>query len=97
VYIERSDDNNTIYGKSFDFSSDTIKQLRSQGYRDAKLQINIERTDEKMKNFVKRLTEEEGEYFDSWLQGIRVLSKHQDSRNKAMDRLEELKNEASML
>jgi hypothetical protein len=31
------------------------------------------------------------------LQGIRVLSKHQDSRNKAMDRLEELKNEASML
>ena len=48
-----------------------------------------------MKDFVKRLTEEEGEYFDSWLQGIRVLSKHQDSRNEAMDRLEELKNETS--
>jgi hypothetical protein len=41
VYIERSDDGNTIFGKSFDFSSSTIQQLKQQGYDDAKLQIDI--------------------------------------------------------
>jgi NTE family protein len=95
VYIERSDDGNTIYGKSFEFSSDTIKQLRRQGYLDAKLQIDIERTEEKVRNLIKRLAKDEGKYFDSWLQGIRLLSKHEDSRNEAMAQLEDFKNQIS--
>lgn len=96
VYIERSDDGNTIYGKSFEFSSDTINQLRRQGYLDAKLQIDIERTEEKVRNFVERLKEErEVKDFDSRLQRIRLLSKHQGSRKEAMDQLEELKNQIS--
>jgi NTE family protein len=41
VYIERSDDGNTIYGKSFDFSSFTIQQLKQKGYDNAKAQIGL--------------------------------------------------------
>jgi NTE family protein len=95
VYIERSDDGNTIYGKSFDFSSDTVKQLRIQGYLDAKLQIDIERTEEKVRSLAKRLTKKESKDFDSRLQRIRLLSKHQDLREEAMGQLEELKNQIS--
>ena len=42
VYIERSDDGNTIFGKSFDFSSSTIQQLKQAGYDDAKSQIDLD-------------------------------------------------------
>jgi predicted acylesterase/phospholipase RssA len=37
VYIERRDDGNTIFGKAFEFSSKTIKELETAGYHDAKL------------------------------------------------------------
>lgn len=36
VKIERQDDGNTIYGKAFEFSHTTIKNLREQGYQDGK-------------------------------------------------------------
>jgi hypothetical protein len=37
VYIDRRDDGNTIFGKAFEFSSKTIKELETAGYHDAKL------------------------------------------------------------
>ena len=42
VRIERKDDRNTISNKSFDFSSDTIQQLIEKGYKEARIQIEIE-------------------------------------------------------
>jgi NTE family protein len=42
VRIERRDDRNTISNKSFDFSSDTIQQLIEKGYKEARIQIEIE-------------------------------------------------------
>jgi len=38
-YVERTDDENTIFGKAFEFSRKTIDELRNRGYEDAK---NIE-------------------------------------------------------
>ena len=35
-YIERTDDENTIFGKAFEFSRKTIDDLRNRGYEDAK-------------------------------------------------------------
>ena len=35
-YIERTDDENTIFGKAFEFSRKTINDLRDRGYEDAK-------------------------------------------------------------
>ena len=45
VYIERSDDGNTIYGKSFDFSPFTIQKLKQEGYDDAEAQIDRQLAD----------------------------------------------------
>jgi NTE family protein len=42
VRIERKDDRNTISNKSFDFSSDTIHNLIEKGYKEARIQIEIE-------------------------------------------------------
>jgi NTE family protein len=42
VRIERKDDRDTISNKSFDFSSDTIQQLIEKGYKEARIQIEIE-------------------------------------------------------
>ncbi|MDQ3837596.1 MAG: hypothetical protein M3270_11800, partial [Thermoproteota archaeon] len=40
VYIDRRDDGNTIFGKAFEFSSKTIKELEAAGYKDAKIAIH---------------------------------------------------------
>jgi hypothetical protein len=42
VRIERKDDNNTTSNKSFDFSSETIQQLIEKGYKEARIQIDIQ-------------------------------------------------------
>lgn len=42
IYIERSDDANTIFGKSFDFSPTTLEKLKDRGRLDAEFQIEIE-------------------------------------------------------
>jgi hypothetical protein len=42
VRIERRDDRNTVSNKSFDFSSDTIHNLIEKGYKEARIQIEIE-------------------------------------------------------
>jgi NTE family protein len=42
VRIERKDDNDTISNKSFDFSSETIQQLIEKGYKEARIQIDIQ-------------------------------------------------------
>jgi hypothetical protein len=39
VYIDRRDDGNTIFGKAFEFSSKTIRELETAGYHDAKIAI----------------------------------------------------------
>ena len=39
VYIDRRDDGNTIFGKAFEFSSKTIRELETAGYFDAKIAI----------------------------------------------------------
>jgi NTE family protein len=39
VYIDRSDDGNTIFGKAFEFSSKTIGELEIAGYKDTKIAI----------------------------------------------------------
>ena len=40
VYIDRRDDGNTIFGKAFEFSSKTISELETAGYRDANIAIH---------------------------------------------------------
>jgi NTE family protein len=42
VRIERKDDRNTISNKSFDFSFDTIQRLIEEGYKEARIQIEME-------------------------------------------------------
>jgi NTE family protein len=42
VRIERKDDRDTISNKYFDFSSDSIQQLIEKGYKEARIQIEIE-------------------------------------------------------
>ncbi len=42
VYIQRSDDGNTIFGKTFVFSRKTIKDLWNQGYLDAIIQYHLQ-------------------------------------------------------
>ncbi len=42
VYVERSDDGNTIFGKATDFSSKTVNQLMEAGYEEAQTAIEIE-------------------------------------------------------
>jgi NTE family protein len=42
VYIDRSDDGNTIFGKAFDFSPLTVQKLKQKGHLDADFQIELE-------------------------------------------------------
>jgi NTE family protein len=41
-YIERQDDDNTIFGKAFEFSYRTINSLRDKGYQEAQKNIRYE-------------------------------------------------------
>jgi hypothetical protein len=41
-YIERQDDDNTIFGKAFEFSYQTINGLRDRGYKEAQKNIRYE-------------------------------------------------------
>ena len=41
-YIERQDDYNTIFGKAFEFSYQTINSLRDRGYQEAQKNIRYE-------------------------------------------------------
>jgi predicted acylesterase/phospholipase RssA len=42
VYVDRRDDGNTIFGKAFEFSSMTIRELEKAGYNDARIAIETE-------------------------------------------------------
>lgn len=42
VYIQRSDDGNTIFGKAFEFSGKTIQDLWYQGYLDTMIQYHLQ-------------------------------------------------------
>jgi NTE family protein len=81
VYIERSDEGNTIFGKSFDFSSSTLQQLKQAGYDDAKSQIDLELIGEQIKDWLMDEEEYNEVYRDTLeqlLQRIRLCLKHQD-------------------
>jgi NTE family protein len=41
IYVNRLDDGQTIFGKAFEFSRETMKDLRDQGYKDAKVAFDF--------------------------------------------------------
>ncbi len=41
IYVNRLDDGQTIFGKAFEFSRETMKDLRDQGYKDAQVAFDF--------------------------------------------------------
>ncbi len=86
VYIDRSDDGNTIFGKAFEFSSKTIKELEAAGYKDAKIAIQSAFlrntiTDLHDKNL---LTEEDESSLEKKLSKVMTYVKHQYPQKAAV-------------
>ncbi|HEY9387143.1 MAG TPA: patatin-like phospholipase family protein [Nitrososphaeraceae archaeon] len=83
VYIERSDDGNTIFGKSFDFSSFTIQQLKQRGIYDAEIQMELKSIDEEIKDWLsngknKKNNHDYRDILEQLLQEIKLSVKHED-------------------
>ncbi|MDQ3848221.1 MAG: hypothetical protein M3261_04605, partial [Thermoproteota archaeon] len=86
VYIDRGDDGNTIFGKAFEFSSKTIKELEAAGYKDAKIAIQSAFlrntiTDLHDKNL---LTEEDESSLEKKLSKVMTYVKHQYPQKAAV-------------
>jgi NTE family protein len=47
IYVNRLDDGQTIFGKAFEFSRETMENLRAQGYKDA--QVAFDRSEARIK------------------------------------------------
>ena len=41
IYVNRLDDGQTIFGKAFEFSRETMENLRVQGYKDAQVAFDF--------------------------------------------------------
>ena len=85
VYIDRRDDGNTIFGKAFEFSSKTIKELETAGYHDAKLAtqaafLQNAITDLHDKNL---LTEHEASLLEQNLSKAMIHTKHMNPQKAA--------------
>jgi NTE family protein len=83
VDIERSDDGNTIFGKSFDFSSFTIQQLKQRGIYDAEIQMELKSIDEEIKDWLsngknKKNNHDYRDILEQLLQEIKLSVKHED-------------------
>ena len=91
VYVDRSDDGNTILGKAFEFSSKTVNQLQKAGYEDAELAMDIEAFRSTVINLLdsRILTQQEIIGFEQKLQAAIAQAKHRDI-DKAQERLSEM-------
>ncbi|MBD0360158.1 MAG: hypothetical protein ICV56_05540, partial [Nitrososphaeraceae archaeon] len=91
VYVDRSDDGNTVFGKAFEFSSNTVNQLERAGYEDAEIAIEIESVRDAVINLITNgiVTQEEGLVFEEKLQAAIAHAKHKDI-DKSRDKLTEL-------
>ena len=80
VYVDRRDDGNTIFGKAFEFSSKTIKELETAGYHDAKLALQAALLRNAITDLHDKsiLTEHEASSLEQNLSAAMVYAKHQD-------------------
>jgi len=79
VYIDRRDDGNTIFGKAFEFSSKTIKELEAAGYNDAKIAIQAAFLRNAIMDLHDKsvLTENEESSLDQKLSQAMIYTKHE--------------------
>ncbi|MDQ3835814.1 MAG: patatin-like phospholipase family protein [Thermoproteota archaeon] len=81
VYVERSDDGNTIFGKASEFTSKTVEQLKEAGYQDAETTMEVEYAKELISNLAEKgiiRREKEGLSIESRLQRAMIYAKHQN-------------------
>ena len=85
VYIDRRDDGNTIFGKAFEFSSKTIKELETAGYHDAKLATQAAFLQNAITDLHDKslLTEHEASLLEQNLSKAMIHTKHMNSQKAA--------------
>jgi NTE family protein len=95
IYVDRQDDNSTIFGKAFEFSPKTVSQLQKAGYEDAQIALDIESVRSAALNLLDNsiLTQQEVISLEQKLQAAIAHAKHQDI-DKALERTSELNKTA---
>src|SRR5215210_369941 len=85
VYIDRRDDGNTIFGKAFEFSSKTIRELETAGYHDAKIAIQAAFLRKSIMDLHDKsvLTEHEQSSLEQKLSAAMTYAKHEDPEKSA--------------
>jgi NTE family protein len=85
VYIDRRDDGNTIFGKAFEFSSKTIRELETAGYHDAKIAIQAAFLRKAITDLHDKsvLTEHEQSSLEQKLSAAMIYAKHEDPEKSA--------------
>ncbi|MFL6481722.1 MAG: patatin-like phospholipase family protein [Nitrososphaera sp.] len=98
VYIDRRDDGNTIFGKAFEFSSKTIKELEASGYKDAKIAIHSTFLRNTITDLHDKslLTEEDESSLEEKLSKVMTYVKHEYPQ-KAVDALDYLIEEVGRI
>ena len=95
IYVDRQDDNSTIFGKAFEFSPKTVNQLQKAGYEDAQIALDIESVRSAAIHLLDNsiLTQQEVIRLEQKLQAAIAYAKHQDI-DKALERTTELNKTA---
>ena len=85
VYIDRRDDGNTIFGKAFEFSSKTIRELETAGYHDAKIAIQAAFLRKAITDLHDKsvLTEHDQSSLEQKLSAAMTYAKHEDPQKSA--------------
>jgi predicted acylesterase/phospholipase RssA len=98
VYIDRRDDGNTIFGKAFEFSSKTIREMEAAGYHDAKISIQAAFLRNAIMDLADKsaLTEEEESSLEQKLSEAMTYIKHQ-RQEKAAVALDDLMNKVGRI
>ena len=86
VYVDRRDDGNTIFGKAFEFSSKTIKELETAGYYDAKIAIQAAFLRNAIMDLTDKgvLTEHEESLLEQQLSAAMTYIKHEQQEKAAV-------------
>src|SRR5919202_6712670 len=86
VYVDRRDDGNTIFGKAFEFSSKTIKELETAGYYDAKIAIQAAFLRNAIMDLTDKgvLTEQEENLLEQQLSAAMTYIKHEQQEKAAV-------------